>query len=175
VQRDCLKWLRLKKLTKNRGETDLGPLVEFNEDELLLRGWRSISLINIMAVLLPLMIGLIILLIDGWGQWLALGPIAFAGYGCWAIYRGTYTKIVVHNDSIRIDSEEIQKSALKKFDGRRVSKPSGMDDNESGTELWAVMRNGAEVPILQMSGYARIEKIADFLNSAINETNSVER
>ncbi len=156
--------------SENIWDQGLGPLVVKSDDKLLLRGWRSLSLINIAAVLLPISLGGIALFGGGWWRLLALTFFSFATYGCWAIYRGTFSKIHTLGSSIFIDGFEHKKSSIERFDGRRVCEPSRMDDVESGVELWMITKGGNEVPVIQMSGAARIESIAAYLNEKLNET-----
>lgn len=135
---------------------------------MLLRGWRGVSLVNISAVLAPIVFGIFALLAGERWRLLAAFLFAFAIYGCWAIYRGAISKIKILESSILIDGYELKKSEITKFEGRRVSEPSGMDDNECGAELWLIMNDGIEKPVIQMSGYARIESVAEFLNKKLN-------
>lgn len=149
------------------GEPNLGPLVKIRGDELWLRGWRSISLINIAAVGLPLALGIWAFIAGGWWRVVSVALIAFVFYGCWAIFRGATAKIRLLSDGVLIDWHKYLSADIDRFDGRRVREPSQMDGNESGTELWLIMLDGSQVPVIQMSGYARIETIASHLNQKL--------
>lgn len=153
----------------NSNAQELGPLTELTGDKLVLRGWRSLSLTNIGAIVLPASFATASLFADGWMRLLVIPFATFAAYGCWAIYRSAFSRIEHEGQHFCIDGRRFPVCEIEKFDGRRVAAPSRMDDMESGTELWLILKSGAALPILQMSGYARIERISAHLNELLRD------
>lgn len=149
------------------GEPNLGPLVEVRGDELWLRGWRNVSLINVAAVGFPLVLGIWAFIAGGWWRVVSAALITLVVYGCWAIFRGGTATVKLLGDGVLIDGQKYTVAEIDRFEGRRVNKPSQMDDNESGTELWLILLDDSQVPVIQMSGYARIEAIASYLNDKL--------
>jgi hypothetical protein len=148
-------------------ESALGPLIEIKGDRIILRGWRNVSLLNLAAVLLPIIAGLFAFV--GGGAWrvIAFMLFAFSTYGIWAIYRGTFATIGLSDDEVIIDRKRLKRSEILKFDGRRAHDPSNMDDTQSSAELWVILRGGAEIPIIKLSGAAPIEEAAAYLTGRI--------
>jgi len=152
--------------------SSLGPLTEFKGEELRLRGWRGISLLNIAAVLTPVVLAIVIFFAGGAWLILSLGLFLFSAYGVWTMGRSATTRLRFDNEAVIINGRRFGRFEVQRFEGRRLAEPTGMDDSPESTEVWLVLTNEIEIPIAQMSGHAPAEAIAAYLNEKLRAGNA---
>ncbi len=141
--------------------------IRLKGNAVIVLGWRSLSLLNIFAVVLPIIFAILLAFLSGW-WWLASGTlIAFSIYGLYTILQGTIIEIDKTNALITIKAiGNFRRETVLGFDSEEFEDVEGIDD-EPGCNILSIVTTEGKTPLLQMSRHADMKAIVEYLEKWI--------